>query len=720
MELAVSYGSRTSSAISSCNLGGLLTWVLTGTALTILLLSVPVLAASGTTGGTHIIQGPNVGRISGSSVTVTWTTDKAKAGKVKWGAQKGDYPHALKEAEATVNHSLTLTGLKQNKKYHFRVVVGETKSHDGTFTTANYSDAPFTFANMGDNRGETSDEDTQHVTPSFQNVLNAALAKSPAFTLHVGDLFIGHSDLAKTQQMYGVFKAAIQPLVATSAAPYPFTISPGNHEMRPDCATLKGTSEANCTPDFDPFVLFNQELPNQPQNGPPGYVGTAFSFDYGNTHVASIDACRFNASATTEDFDLYDLHDAVIDWLDADLAAAQQAHYRHLFVFGHPEAWAPDGIRWSAGSSGTLADLHAVSGRLAVGASGTILASKDGLTWAPQVSGTTATLRALAANPLFVAVGDSGTILTCAATGTTWTPRASGTTHDLRNVFSSGALFVAVGSAGTILTSSNGITWEAAHSGTTKDLHAVTQGSIPGHKMYVAVGKGGTILTSHDATIWTAQASGTTEDLLSITGGNSYGNPLLVAVGSAGTILTSLDSVTWIPQVSGVAANLNAVLCTHIFIALGDGGVVITSEDGIQWDPQVSGTTSDLMGIDHWDPDELKASQYYAVGADGVIATSPEWLGVSSLSNYRSQRDKLWQVLKNHGVDAYLCGHVHIFDDSFTVDGVVQWLDGNSGSTGVGNGRWTLWSIDGETATADLMDESGNATYTRVIQSSQP
>ena len=249
---------------------------------------------------------------------------------------------------------------------------------------------------MGDNRGHSPDEDSANVTPSFQNILNAAVAKNPAFTVHVGDLFIGHSDLATTQKMYDVFKAAIQPLIAASSAPYPFTISPGNHEMRPACASTRAAGEEACTADFDPFALFNQEFPSQPQNGPSGYVGTTFSFDYGNSHFASIDACRFDANATTEDWDLYDLHDAVINWLDADLAAAQQAHVRHIFVFGHPEAWAPDGIRWSADSSGTQADLYAVANKVTVGSSGTILASQDGVTWSPQVSGTSATLRGIA------------------------------------------------------------------------------------------------------------------------------------------------------------------------------------------------------------------------------------------------------------------------------------------------------------------------------------
>ena len=111
---------------------------------------------------------------------------------------------------------------------------------------------------------------------------------------------------------------------------------------------------------------------------------------------------------------------------------------------------------------------------------------------------------------------------------------------------------------------------------------------------------------------------------------------------------------------------------------------------------------------------------YYGVGVGGAIIVSPEWLGVSSLSNYKTQRDKLWQVLTIHGADAYICGHVHIFDASFTVDGVVQWLEGISGCQPVGQGRWTLWSINGDTATAQSLDESGNVTYTRVFQSTQP
>lgn len=79
------------------------------------------------------------------------------------------------------------------------------------------------------------------------------------------------------------------------------------------------------------------------------------------------------------------------------------------------------------------------------------------------ISGTTNILRGVAyssADDLFVAVGASGTILT-SPDGVTWTSRTSGTTQNLQDLTYGGAnnLFVVVAASGTILTSTDGITW---------------------------------------------------------------------------------------------------------------------------------------------------------------------------------------------------------------------------------------------------------------------
>ena len=69
----------------------------------------------------------------------------------------------------------------------------------------------------------------------------------------------------------------------------------------------------------------------------------------------------------------------------------------------------------------------------------------------------------------------------------------------------SSPLYISVGDNGTILTSSDGSTWTSRTSGITNRNWGVTYGN----STFVAVGVSGTILTSSDATTWTSRTSGT-------------------------------------------------------------------------------------------------------------------------------------------------------------------------------------------------------------------
>ena len=75
--------------------------------------------------------------------------------------------------------------------------------------------------------------------------------------------------------------------------------------------------------------------------------------------------------------------------------------------------------------------------------------------------------------------------------------------------------FVAVGQSGTILTSTDGETWESQTSGTSNYLYGVAYGN----STFVAVGLSGTILTSTNGTSWTTRTSGTTNALYGVTFG---------------------------------------------------------------------------------------------------------------------------------------------------------------------------------------------------------
>ena len=92
----------------------------------------------------------------------------------------------------------------------------------------------------------------------------------------------------------------------------------------------------------------------------------------------------------------------------------------------------------------------------------------------------------------FVAVGASGTIRT-STDGITWTTRTAGTTNNLNGITWSGTQFVAVGASGTILTSPDGIAWTTQTSNTTNNLNGIVWSG----NQFVAVGASGTVRTSN-------------------------------------------------------------------------------------------------------------------------------------------------------------------------------------------------------------------------------
>ncbi|MCX5814895.1 MAG: metallophosphoesterase [Proteobacteria bacterium] len=100
-----------------------------------------------------------------------------------------------------------------------------------------------------------------------------------------------------------------------------------------------------------------------------------------------------------------------------------------------------------------------------------------------------------------------------------------------------------------------------------------------------------------------------------------------------------------------------------------------------------------------------------------------------------ADRDALWQILVDYNVDAYITGHIHSSNDQWgQVSGtkwdgksVIHWMNGDSGSVFDASGNpmpgqnhWTLWTVNGETVTADLYNDFGNKVYSRTFQGYQP
>jgi hypothetical protein len=286
-------------------------------------------------------------------------------------------------------------------------------------------------------------------------------------------------------------------------------------------------------------------------------------------------------------------------------------------------------------SSGTASALNAVvwtgTQFVAVGDSGAVVTSPDGVTWTPRTSGTSSQLRAVAwSGALLVAVGDGGDVRT-SPNGVTWTARASGTTGDLNGLTWSGSQFVAVGYAGATVASPTGTSWTPMDAGVDHTLRAVTWSG----SQFVAVGDAAnpsgvgyyftTVLSSPDGVTWTRQ-SDTGNGLNTLTA-VSWSGSEFVALGFNDAVLTSPDGVTWTSRDPGLANGVSlygGAWDGTQFEAAGTGGVLTRSPDGVMWTPAltsgwelISGQTNDLLGV------ASSGGRLVVVGSSGTIVSMP-------------------------------------------------------------------------------------------------
>jgi len=186
------------------------------------------------------------------------------------------------------------------------------------------------------------------------------------------------------------------------------------------------------------------------------------------------------------------------------------------------------------------------------------------LAWTRSISGTLNSLSAVPwGNNQFIAVGDSGMILS-SPDGITGDRRNSGMMNTLCAILCGAGKFVAVGDSGTILSSPDGTTWKSRQSGINSTILSIARGD----SHFIALANDGVLLTSFDGINWTKRTIA--YPLSSILWGNHY----YVAAGWMGTIVVSEDGVNWAQQKSGAKQKLND-------IAYGDGQFVVVGNNEI-------------------------------------------------------------------------------------------------------------------------------------------
>lgn len=249
------------------------------------------------------------------------------------------------------------------------------------------------------------------------------------------------------------------------------------------------------------------------------------------------------------------------------------AHATYLSVGanGTVIALTPANTVWAAQTSYTANTLYALANNgagytVAVGDLGAIITSSDGATWTDRTSasggatpittnplyGVTYGYSTTLAKYVFVAVGASGTLL-YSADGINWTnvTPSPAPGYDLNGVTYGGLdanghpIFVAVGTSGTVLTSEDGVNWTLQASTTIPAASNLTAIAYSPSRRFMAVAADGNIYYSeyyssgsttvgNGATTWTQVSSVPSSPLYAVTVGGLYD---FSAVGASGTNL---------------------------------------------------------------------------------------------------------------------------------------------------------------------------------------
>ena len=269
--------------------------------------------------------------------------------------------------------------------------------------------------------------------------------------------------------------------------------------------------------------------------------------------------------------------------------------------------------------------------------------------WVQRVSPTPNTLSVVTyGNGLYVAVGVSGTIIT-SVDGVSWSRRSSGTAGDIYGVTYGGNQFVAVGANGLVLTSPNGTNWTTRPTGITAGTYTVAFGN----GRYVAVGD--VVLTSLDGMSWSSQSVPTATAQMKIMGEDGWGGPIIfpppvsftthslsavtfiggrfVAVGWVATttsdfffgwittyrpkIISSQDGVAWTTHSAAGDFGLGDVAFGNAqYITVGGGGAVLGSANGVNWNARTRPSGGSLNSV------AFGEGAFVTVGESGGIFTS--------------------------------------------------------------------------------------------------
>ncbi|CAN5123997.1 hypothetical protein BH09BAC4_BH09BAC4_30370 [soil metagenome] len=261
-----------------------------------------------------LIRGPYLQVVTPTSVIVRWRTDQPTKGRVWFGQSAGQLTRDVKESEASLEHSLTLTGLQPATKYAYAIGYDDMQLASGADyyvkTAVPAGDTrPLRFWVLGDFGSGTGTSVQADVYQAYRN----ATANRPA------DLWVWLGDNAYSFGLEEEYQQLVFPVYAPTLRNTPLFITPGNHDY--------ADSQTN-------FNIAYYKLFAFPQQGESGGIPSGsksyYSANYGNVHLISLDS----QGKPDGDFRLYDTTSTQVKWLKRDLAANKLPWT--IVIFHHP------------------------------------------------------------------------------------------------------------------------------------------------------------------------------------------------------------------------------------------------------------------------------------------------------------------------------------------------------------------------------------------------
>ena len=276
----------------------------------------------------------------------------------------------------------------------------------------------------------------------------------------------------------------------------------------------------------------------------------------------------------------------------------------------------PDGMNWTDQNPLSLPNLEGITsgpGQLvAVGRSGALLSTSDGTNWTRRLTPNNSK------DDVWDVTHGAGVYLAATARGAWWSSNAVDWVYQFwgaslstpRVAFGNGRFVVVSAAIGAIRSSTNTIDWPLRYSGTSSERHRAVDF---GDGRFVAVGDSGRIMMSTNGIDWSFSTSGVTDRLRGV----AFGNDTWVAVGNGGRILTSTDGVAWNIENSGTTENLlHVTYGAGGFLAIGKS--LFVSPDGKTWAVHSRGNLLTFYAA------EIHENRFYLVGQRGSILRSGE------------------------------------------------------------------------------------------------